>query len=129
MFILALNLLWSLPLALYFWARRESPQKVWQYTGAGFGFIVAPASMGLYGFFFLSPFTAPLGILGLLLVLTHGEPGYKLAIALNLVEPATVVRGVQHVYTEALAGLVWAPVYGVIGFSLDWLIARKHRQA
>jgi hypothetical protein len=84
--------------------------------------------MALYGFYF-SPVTAVLGILGLIVTLVHGEPGYMLAVSFGLVEPATVVRGVQHVYTTVLASLVWAPFYAALGFALDWVRLRRQRAA
>jgi len=124
MWILALNVLWSLPIAAFAWARRHSTQRVWRYTGAAFGLVVEPAGMALYGLYF-SPLTAPLGIVGLLLTQFHGEVGYRLAISLGLVEPATVVRGVQHVYITVLSSVVWAPVYGVLGLALDLIRLRR----
>jgi hypothetical protein len=84
--------------------------------------------MALYALYF-SPVTAPLGILGLVLAQLHGEVGYRLAISLGLVEPATVVRGVQHVYTAVLSSVVWAPVYGALGLALDLLRLRRKRPA
>ena len=125
MWVLTLNALWALPVVVFYWSRRKPQKHLWRDTGASFGLVVAPASMGLYGLFYIHPLTAVFGILGLVLVQFHGEPGYRLAISLGLVESATVVRGVQHVYIAVLNGMVWAPAYGILGYVVDRLRQAK----
>lgn len=59
------------------------------------------------------------GISGLILSLFHSAPGFQLATLLGLRDASTDVRGMEHVYIEALNAAVWAPVYGAVGFLLD----------
>ena len=123
-FMLSLNLLWLLPIFTFRWARRHAPAKLWRFTGFVFGAVVNPAAMGLYGLYFLGPITALLGILGLVLTMFHGDPGYNLAIQFGLVKPRTVVVGIQHFYIALLDGVVWSIIYGVSGWIVDWFRAR-----
>lgn len=117
--------LWILPVTAFFLARRYARPKLWRITGATFGAVVAPASLGLYGLYFLGPLVALLGLIGLPLVLFHDSAGYNLAITIGLVQPRTVVAGIEHVYVELLSGAVWATVYGSVGWLYDWSEARN----
>jgi hypothetical protein len=66
---------------------------LWRNTGVAFGLVAAPASLGLYGLYFIGPIAALLGMLGLVLTLFHGSPGYNLAVALGLMPSHTVTSG------------------------------------
>jgi len=119
--------LWSVPVVVHWWARRRRPPKCWRLTGLALGLVVAPASLGLYALYYLSPWTAPLGIVGLLLVGFHGWPGNDLAIKVGLVEARTVVQGVEHLYIALLNAPIWSILYGVVGWAID--AARSRRSA
>ncbi len=123
--MLWLNALWALPILTFLVCRHHVSRRVFGLTGASVGLVVAPASLGLYGLYFVGPLAALLGLLGLVLVLFHGRPGYELAIRIGVVPPATVVRGVEHVYIAILNAGVWSIVYGVIGHSIDRIRQRK----
>jgi len=118
--------LWLVPITAFLWARRFFSTKLWQITGFAFGAVVSPAAMGLYGLFFLGPIPGLIGMfVGLPLTLLHGGPGYNLAIWLGLIQPRTVVEGVQHLYTNLLSGIFWLAVYGTLGWIVDWFRARR----
>jgi hypothetical protein len=127
MALVALNCLWVVPIAAYQLARRKLPARVHSITGVFLGLVVAPASMGLYSLYFLSSFTAPLGIVGLVLTMFHQPPGYHVAMWMGLIRPFTVVEGRQDLYIEVLNGAVWAPAYGALGALIDYLHTRKTR--
>ena len=59
------------------------------------------------------------GMIGLILVMIHGAPGFHLATALGLRAPNVVVHGIQHLYVDALSGVVWGFFYGAIGAGVD----------
>ena len=65
--VLIKNLLWLVPIIVWFVSKNATP--VWRSAirGASFGAIVSPASMGLYGLYFLGPIVAIFGMLGLIL--------------------------------------------------------------
>lgn len=115
----ALVALWVVPLLTFLWARRRAPRKVWRLTGVSLGFIVAPASSGLYGLYFVGPLVALLGLIGFPLAMFHGEPGFELATLLGLREPRTVVQGVERIYIALLNAVVWSVVYGGLGWAVD----------
>jgi hypothetical protein len=139
MVMLALLSLWMVPLAVFPIARRRTASLRWCATGIALGLVAMPASTGLYSLYWFAGLLAPylgwltwgiayLGIGGLALSLMHGAPGYYLATEVGLVEPATAVRGWQHLHIALVCALVWAPVYGAAGLALDWTLTRKSRR-
>jgi len=117
--------LWLVPLFVALASRRAAPPHAWRNTGIGFGLVVAPASLGLYGLYYVGPVAAVFGMLGLVLELVHGPPGYKLAIALGLIPSHTVITGTARIPVEALNALVWSLVYGTLGWFIDVWRARR----
>ena len=113
--------LWLLPILAFLWARVRFPARVGLITGVCLGAIISPASVGLYSLFYTNAFLALLGMVGLMLSLFHGEPGYELAIRLGVVPPATVIQGSDALWVALLNGIVWSGVYGTAGSLLDWL--------
>jgi hypothetical protein len=124
--LLSPMLLWFLPLFIYRRLRATSPIQVWRWTGVATGLVVCPASAGVYvlywvaGYFWVFGFPlALIGMLGLAVWMIHGTPGFTLAITLGIVERGKVALGIDHLYIALLDGLVWAPVYGVLGWGID----------
>ena len=126
--MLWLILLWAVPVVAFFLARRLIPAWLWRVTGFAFGAVVSPASMGLYGLYFIGPAVAILGMLGLVLNLVHGGVGYDLALRFGLVNAGTSVSGIQDVYIGLLNGAVWSVVYALAGSVIDWRRGRRARR-
>lgn len=124
--MLPLLALWLIPLAAALVSQRLAPSHLWRNTGFAFGLVVAPASLGLYGLYYVGPLAAVLGMLGLVFSLLHGPPGYNLAIALGLIPSHTVVTGSAHVPVEILNALVWSVAYAFVGGLVDsWRTRRR----
>jgi hypothetical protein len=116
-----LALLLVIPSAAAYWSRRRYGRTSWSLTGAAFGCIAAPASLGLYGTFFISPWFVVTGLLGLLLTMLHGPPGYYLCIWLGFLPARTLITGSANIPLEVANGLIWAAVYGLVGLAVDRL--------
>lgn len=118
--VLPLLALWLVPVVVFIWARRRAPKKLFRLTGVALGLVVAPASFGLYGLYFVGPLPGLVGLLvGFPLMSFHSGPGFELATMMGLREPRTVVHGVQHVYIALLDAAVWSLVYGAAGWVID----------
>jgi len=128
MFLFNLSL-WLIPVAVAIVARRYAPAHLWRTSGFALGLVISPATLGLYSLFFLGPIAAVLGIIGLVLHLIHGAPGYDLAVSLGLVPTHTVIEETLSVPIEALNALIWSVVYGAIGWVVDHRRAAKSQQA
>jgi hypothetical protein len=110
----------AIPYVVYRWAKTNRPTKIGVLTGASFGLVVSPMSLGVYLLGFLLPvFGMPLAFVGGAVALLHGTPGYQLSILLGFNELGVVVHGSGTVWIEVLNGVFWSPIYGVVGFFLD----------
>ena len=125
MIVLALIALIIVPIGAFVWAKRQRPQSVWAVTGASFGLVVAPVSLGLYATYFLGPLGIVTGMPGLLSALFHGAPGYYICTFVGIVPERTVVEGVGNFYVEASSGVFWALIYGALGWFVDYARRRK----
>ena len=114
-----LLILWLVPVIGYRIIRRVAPFAKWKVTGVILGAIVSPASMGLYGLYFLGPVSAFFGMLGLPLVMVHSHPGYYIATELELVPKGTITLLRHQVILELINGVIWATIYCAIGAVLD----------
>ena len=112
------------PIAAWLVAKRYMPKFSATATGVGLGLVVSPVSFGLYATYFLGPSSilGPVGLvtgmIGLASSMFHGPPGFHITRYLGLVPPG-VVEGVGRVYVEMANALVWAAVYGALGWVID----------
>ena len=116
--IALLAMLIAVPIAAWLYARRRAPHRSASITGAAFGLVVSPVSMGLYATFYLSPLGIVTGMIGLASATFHGPPGFHIARYVGLVPPG-VVEGLAMFQVEAVNALVWATIYGFIGWVID----------
>lgn len=120
-----LVLLVVVPVVAFLVAKRKWPHRLYTVVGAAFGAVVSPLALGLYSFYFLSPWGVIPGFLGLVLTLVHGVPGFKVATYSGLIPPG-VVSGFASGFTiELINGLVWAVVYAFIGYAIDKIRSRR----
>jgi hypothetical protein len=117
--MLALLLLAVVPILAWRYAGVHMPTSSWMITGAALGTVISPLSLGLYATFFLFPVGLPTGLIGLVSLLFHGEPGYEAALWLGLVPSHQIVSGVGQVYVELFNGVFWCLIYGFAGFIVD----------
>jgi hypothetical protein len=120
-----LALLLILPVVIRIWSRRNKPRASWTLTGIVFGFVVSPASLGLYATYFLGPAFIVTGFIGLLSTLFHGSPGYYVCLWIGCINPGTVVVGLRSAMVELANALIWGLAYGGVGALLDWRLQRR----
>src|SRR5437870_1755101 len=93
--ILAFLSLGLVPIAAGRWARRRCPRWRHMVIGIGAGAVAAPFSMGMYLTFGIPFLGFVPGMIGLILVMIHGAPGFHLATALVLRAPFVVVYWIE----------------------------------
>jgi hypothetical protein len=120
-----LVLLILVPIISYVIARRRVPRHAFVVLGVTFGAIVSPWALGLYSFYFWSPWGIVPGFLGLVLMLIHGPPGFELAGSLGLIPKGVVSGSSSNLAIELINGVVWASVYAVVGYAIDWVRRRR----
>ena len=118
-----------IPFFAYRIARHKTPQYKFCIAGASFGTIVSPFGMGLYSWFFLSPWALVPGVLGLVLTLIHGSPGFQLAIKFGLARGIEVASSTtQQLIIEIINAVVWSIVYGLLGYAVDFFRNQKRNR-
>jgi hypothetical protein len=121
-----LTLLILLPILVYRFVRHRAPRHRFGATGAVFGAVVSPWALGLYSWFFLSPYGVIIGFVGLALTVVHEVPGFELAVHLGVVPRGEIVSGIIHrVCVEGINAIVWALCYGLLGSLVDRFLQKK----
>ena len=117
-------------LLLLFRGTSEFPISIrWAARGVGFGIIVLPLALWLYAQFFTDPLRALfLGFPGLLLLLHFAPFQDAGAVSHEIVE--NTAAGVSSALRSAfvIGSVLWAMVYGFIGFLLGTIVDRKRRR-
>lgn len=114
-----LVLLVFVPIVAYFVARRHWPAHLYAIVGAALGAVVSPLALGLYSFYFLSPWGLIPGFLGLVLTLIHGVPGFKVAAYTGLTNTDVISGWASSVIIELINGLCWGLFYATVGLAVD----------
>jgi len=87
--------------------------------GISIGLVVAPVSFALLKFAYVPIIGKFLGLIGLPIHITHGCFGYICMIGMGLVEPEIVVTALQLTIINVFNGLLFALIYGLMGYLLD----------
>ncbi|MFC1523174.1 hypothetical protein ACFL6N_00140 [Thermodesulfobacteriota bacterium] len=114
-----LILLAAVPIGGYFWSRKSRQEWLWTITGVCFGLVVAPLGLGFMDLSGLPIIGKLFGLIGMLLNLVHGLPGFIIAVAHGIHAPGEVLSVSGHVMVSAINGVAWAFFYGVLGFTFD----------
>ena len=111
-----LNLLWLVPLVVWF-AMRANPQILRSaITGVAFGLVVTHASVGLHALHLSWPVSEAFGQLGFYSSYIHVKAGIRVAIILQLVSDHTPITDDQRLLIGIVNSLSWAIAYGTVGF-------------
>ena len=93
--------------------------------GIAIGLVIAPVSFALLNFTYVPVIGKLLGIIGLLINLTHGMAGYYCLVGSGLLEPGDQITALQLVATNLVNGLLFSYMYGIIGYVIDRAQAKK----
>ncbi len=111
-----LILLAIIPLSCYELAKLFNYKYKNMICGISIGLVVAPVSFALLGFTYIPLIGKLLGLIGLLLYLTHGWVGYLCLIGIGSLELGVQITTLQFVMINVVNGLLLAYVYGLIGY-------------
>ncbi len=84
--------------------------------GISIGLVIAPVSFALLGFTYIPLIGKLLGLIGLLLYLTHGWVGYLCLIGIGTLELGVQLTTLQFFMINLVNGLLFAYMYGLIGY-------------
>ena len=89
------------------------------WNGIAFGVIIAPLSYGLLQLTYIPLIGKLLGLIGLVVNLTHGSIGFICLVGSGVLDPNTVLSAFQLVMINVVNGVLFAYCYGIIGYALD----------
>lgn len=118
--LVLLSLLIFIPFIAYKFARIYITDYIFCISGIAFGVIVTPFSLGLYSWFHVSSLGLIPGMVGLILSIIHGSPGFYLATAFGVINGVDVISSVYG-YTVVLVFniIIWVFIYGLLGYGVD----------
>lgn len=123
-----LLLLILVPIAAWLWAKRHRPSQLWRITGAAFGAIIYPSSLGFfYATFVASPLGPVPSLIGHIPAWFHGAPGYEIATSIGFVESHKELEGIDYIWISGVNAIVWGIAYGALGWLVDRHLAEKRR--
>jgi len=115
-----LNLLWFVPLVVWF-AMRTKPEILRStVTGVSFGLVVTHVSVGLHALHLSWPVSETFGQLGFYSSYIHVKAGIRVAIILQLVSDHIPITDDQRLLIGIVNSLSWGIVYGTLGFLLGY---------
>ncbi len=121
-----LLLLATLPLAAWYWSKKNRPAQRFFFTFWAFGLIVTPFSLGLYSTYFWGPYGVVTGTIGSLAYHFHDSAGYYLLLNSGLMSSGDTVQGALRIKSDIANAVIWSLLYGVIGYALDRFRNRKN---
>jgi len=115
-----LNLLWFVPLVVWFAMRTRRLILRSTITGVSFGLVVTQASVGLHALHLAWPVSEAFGQLGFYSSYIHVKAGIPVAIVFQLVSDHIPITDDQRLLVEIVNSVSWAIVYGALGFLLGY---------
>ena len=123
-----LNLLWFVPLVVWFTMRTKSQILRSTITGVSFGLVVPYASVGLHALHFVWSVSEAFGQLGFYLSFFHDKAGIRVAINLHLVSDHYPITDDQRLLLAIINSISWAFAYGALGFLLGYFGNRWNKK-
>ena len=95
------------------------------WNGIAFGLVIAPVSFGLIQMTYIPFIGKLLGLVGVIANLTHGAIGYICLLGSGVLETSTLITATQLVMINVVNGVLFAGIYGLIGYAIDRKLAKE----
>ena len=113
------------PLSCLYLTKGMKTKKRFMWNGIAFGMVVAPVSFGLIQLTYIPFIGKLLGLVGVIGNLTHGSIGYLCLLGSGVLEMNTVITASQLVMINLVNGVLFAYIYGLIGYAVDRKLATE----
>jgi len=114
------------PLSCFYLTRKMQTKNRFMWNGIAFGMVIAPVSFGLIKMAYIPYLGKLLGLVGVLANLTHGAIGYICLLGSGILETTTVITAIQLVMINIVNGVLFAYIYGLIGYAIDRKLATEN---
>ncbi len=114
-----------LPLSCSYLTKNMQAKNRFMWNGIAFGLVIAPVSFGLIQMTYIPFIGKLLGLVGIIANLTHGSIGYVCLRGTGMLEAETVITAAQLAMINVFNGVLFAYIYGMIGFAVDRKLAKE----
>lgn len=118
-----------IPLACFQLTRIFNVKDRWLYCGLSLGLVIAPLSLGLLQLTYIPIIGKLLGLIGLLVNLTHGSVGYFCLAGSGFIVPGILLSASQLLMIHLVNAVIFACGYGMIGYALDRKMEEESAQS
>ncbi len=117
------------PVSCFYLTKNMKTTKRFMWNGIAFGMVIAPVSFGLIQMTYIPLVGKLLGLVGVVGNLTHGSVGYLCLLGSGVLEMNTVITASQLVMINMVNGVLFAYIYGLIGYAVDRKLATEETPA
>ncbi len=117
------------PVCCFYLTKNVQTKKRFMWNGIAFGMVIAPVSFGLIQMTYIPIVGKLLGLVGVVGNLTHGSIGYLCLLGSGVLEMNTVITASQLVMINMVNGVLFAYIYGLIGYAVDRKLATEETPA
>jgi hypothetical protein len=112
------------PLSCIYLTRNIQVKHRFMWVGVAVGMVIAPVSFALIQMTYIPLIGKLLGLVGVLVNLTHGSIGYMSLLWSGTLEPNTAITAFELVMINVFNGVLFAYIYGLIGYAVDRKLAK-----
>ena len=94
------------------------------WVGIAIGMVIAPVSFALIQMTYIPFLGKLLGLVGVVVNLTHGSIGYISLLWSGAIEPNKAITAFELVMINLFNGVLFAYIYGLIGYAVDRKLAQ-----
>lgn len=112
------------PLSCIYLTRNIHLKHRFMWVGIAIGMVIAPVSFALIQMTYIPFLGKLLGLVGVVVNLTHGSIGYISLLWSGTIEPNKAITAFQLVMINVFNGVLFAYIYGLIGYAVDRKLAK-----
>ena len=116
-----------IPLSCMYLTKHMKTKNRFMWKGIALGTVIAPVSFGLIQLSYIPVIGKLLGLVGVIVNLTHGSVGYICLMGCGIIEPNSVITAVHLTMINLCNGILFANIYGLVGHAVDKKLARDKK--
>lgn len=113
-----------IPLSCIYLTKDTYVKNRFMWYGISLGMVIAPVSFGLIQMTYIPILGKLLGLIGVIVNLTHGSVGFICLLGSGVLETNAAINAVDLIMINVFNGVLFAYIYGLIGYAVDRKLAK-----
>ncbi len=113
-----------IPLSCIYLTKDTYIKNRFMWYGISLGMVIAPVSFGLIQMTYIPILGKLLGLIGVIVNLTHGSVGFICLLGSGVLETNAAINAVDLIMINVFNGVLFAYIYGLIGYAVDKKLAK-----